>query len=88
MNNADTVREKLLVLESRLKDNLPNIKDILRDIHSTLKNDPDVVTILTEDEVAILVNGLIKQTQSTVIGKVLNTKKSKKDLQQLTLDDL
>ena len=88
MNNVDSIREKLLELEARLISSTPNIKDLLRDIHSTLKKDPDVVTILTEEECSILVKGLVQQTNSSVISKVVATKKSKKDLQQLTLDDL
>lgn len=88
MNSAEIIKEKLYQLESKLKENVPNIKELLRDIHTSLKKDPDVVTILSEEEVSMLVKGLVKQTQSTVIDKVLKTKKSKKELQQTTLEDL
>ena len=88
MNNAELIKEKLYTLESQLTANHPDIKGLLRDIHSTLKQDPDVVTILSEEEVSILVKGLMRQTNSDVIAKVVKTKPSKKSLQQLSLGDL
>jgi len=89
-NGADQayqVREKLAQLEASLLENSPNMPTLLRDIHRNLKADPDVVTILTEEECSILVRGLKKQT-ATEIATTAIKKKPKKAMSKMTLDDL
>ena len=65
-DQAFEVREKLAQLEASLLEATPNMPSLLRDIHRTLKADPDVVTILTEEECSILVRGLKKQTATEI----------------------
>lgn len=84
---AYQIKEKLLELEASLLTATPNMPTLLRTIHSQLKKDPDLVTILTEEECAILVNGLKKQT-ATAIATVAPKKASKKAMSKLTVDDL
>jgi len=86
-NQAYEVREKLAQLEQSLLQATPNMPTLLRDIHRTLKADPDVVSILTEEECSILVQGLKKQT-ATEIATSVTKKKPKKALSKMTLDDL
>ncbi len=86
-DQAFQVREKLATLEAALLDDTPNIPILLRDIHSTLKQDPDVVTILTEEECAILVKGLKKQTATEIATKAVK-KTSKKAMSKMTIGDL
>jgi len=81
------VREKLAALEEALISATPNMPTLLRDIHRSLKADPDVVTILTEEECSILVRGLKKQTATEIATSVIK-KKPKKALKNLTVDDL
>ena len=81
------VKEKLLRLEQALVSDTPAMPTLLRDIHRTLKADPDVVTILTEEECAILVRGLKKQTKTEIAAKAIK-KAPKKALSKMTLDDL
>jgi uncharacterized protein with gpF-like domain len=80
------IKEKLAQLESLLTSQNPEISTILRDIHRNLKADPDLVTILTEQECAVLVSGLKKQTQTEISTVV--AKKAKKDLKTTDLLDL
>ena len=87
MSQALQIQEKLMDLEAQLNDAIPNIATLLRDIHSSLKKDPDVVTILSEEECSILVRGLCKQTSTEIATKAIKTK-PKKALKSLTLDDL
>lgn len=84
---AFEVREKLAQLEAQLTEGTTNIATLLRDIHRTLKNDPDVVTILSEEECSILVRGLKKQT-STEIATTATKKKGSKAMSKMTLADL
>lgn len=87
IDQAFEVREKLAQLEEALISATPNMPTLLRDIHRSLKADPDVVTILTEEECCILVKGLKKQT-STEIATSAVKKKPKKALKNLTVSDL
>jgi len=82
-----TIREKLAELEQSLLNKTPNMPTLLRDIHRQLKNDPDIVTILSEDEINILVSGLKKQTGVEISTAVLK-QPNKKALKSTTLDDL
>lgn len=81
------VKEKLAMLEEALNQNLPGISTALRDIHTVLKKDPDVVTILTEEEVSVLVRGLKKQTNTEIAVSAIKTG-TKKSLKKLTVNDL
>jgi hypothetical protein len=81
-DQAFEVREKLAQLEASLLAGTPNMPVLLRDIHRTLKADPDVVTILSEEECNILVRGLKKQTATEIaIGAVKGKKKSMSKMQ-------
>ena len=84
---AFEIQEKLASLAEQLLAVQPNITTLLRDIHRSLKADPDVVTILTEEECATLVKGLQKQT-STIILTAAVKKSSKTVLSKITVDDL
>lgn len=52
------VKEKMAELEEALETALPNFPIILRDIHNSLRSDPDIVTLLSEEEIAVIVRGL------------------------------
>lgn len=91
MNNASIdqafqVREKLAQLEEALLAGTPNMPTLLRDIHTNLKADPDVITILSPEEVSILVNGLKKQTNTEIAIKAI--KKKTKPVSRMTVGDL
>jgi len=84
---AFEVQEKLALLEAALVESTPNIATLLRDIHKSLKNDPDTVSILSEEECSILVQGLKKQTNTEIAAKAIK-KMPKKALNKTTLADL
>jgi len=84
---AFEIKEKLAQLQNALLESLPTMPTLLRDIHRSLKNDPDTVTLLSEEECAILVTGLKKQTQTEIATKVIKAK-PRKALSKLTVDDL
>ena len=85
-NQAFEVQEKLAQLEASLLASTPNMAVLLRDIHRSLKADPDVVTILSEEECSILVRGLKKQT-NTEIAVAAVKKKPKKAMSKMTTSD-
>ena len=86
-SQAYQIKEKLAELEAALLLRSPEMPTLLRTIHTQLKKDPDLVTILSEEECAILVNGLKKQT-ATAIATVAPKKASKKAMSKITVSDL
>lgn len=84
---AFEVREKLAQLEEALLSATPNMPTLLRDIHRNLKADPDLCTILSEEECSILVNGLKKVTATEIAATVVK-KKGGKAMKNITIADL
>jgi len=81
------IQEKLAQLEQALLEKLPTMPTLLRDIHRSLKNDPDTVTLLSEEECSILVRGLKQQTK-TEIATTVRKAKPRKSLKSITVADL
>lgn len=60
-------KEKLMQLEEALNLDSPGFAYKLRDVHQAMAKQPDVVTILSEDEIALVVKGLSKM-KGVVLG--------------------
>lgn len=71
------VQEQIASLQSALLASHPTMPILLREIHKTLKADPEVVTLLTEEEIGVIVNGLSSQTQTTIATSLASGKKGK-----------
>lgn len=56
------LKEKVASLEAALLSAHPSMPLLLRDIHTALRAQPENVTLLSEEEISILVRGLEKQT--------------------------
>ncbi len=87
MNLAQQVQENLAQMEEALLSDTPNIATLLRTIHQQLKKDPEIVTILSEEECGILVSGLKEHTAIEISTKALK-KTGTKSLKATTTDDL
>lgn len=87
MDTATQVREAIADLKTKLISAHPEMPILLRKIHQTLKADPEVVTLLDESEIEVIVNGLSRQTQTT-IATSLATKKTGKSLKSIGVADL
>lgn len=70
------LREKVSSLEAALLARHPTMPTLLRDIHSALRAQPENVTLLSEQEISTLVQGLQVQTNTFLATSV--TKESKK----------
>lgn len=83
------IHTKLQELQQALLDATPNMPTLLRDIHRTLKGQPEQVTLMSEDEIAIVVQGLQKQTNSNLAAATMKPSTSKRAaLKATTMDDL
>jgi len=76
-DQAFVIKEKLAQLEEDLNNQSPGIATLLRTIHKELKADPDVVTLLSEEECGVLVRGLKKQTSVEIATAALKSKPKK-----------
>lgn len=86
-NQAYEIKEKLAQLENALLTGTPTMPTLLRDIHRNLGQDPELVTMLTEEEASILVRGLKKQTNTEIATAAIKGSKSKA-AKSMTLADL
>ena len=87
MTPAEQVKESIATLQSQLLSSHPQLPVLLSQIHKQLKADPELVTILSEEECGIIVSGLKKQT-ATEISTTALKKAGKKSLKSITLSDL
>lgn len=56
--SAESIKAQLADLEQALEQRLPGMKTMLADIYKQMKNEPDVVTVMSEEEIAVVVRGL------------------------------
>ena len=84
---ADQLREQIAQLQNALVASNPGMPTMLRTIHTALRNDKDIVTILSPEEIGTVVAGLMKQT-NTVIAAGIVKSSSKKSGKNISVDDL
>lgn len=70
------VREKIASLQSALLERHPRMPTLLAEIHTTLRAQPENVTLMTEEEIRVIVSGLEKQTNTFLADVVSKSKKS------------
>jgi hypothetical protein len=87
MNLEEQVRESIASMQTALLSAHPDLPSLLRKIHTTLKANPDIVTLLSEDEIGIIVNGLSRQQNITIASSISKGGKGK-TIKSLTVDDL
>lgn len=61
------LKEKIAALSTRLLTADPMMPVLLREIHTMLRKDPEQVTLLEEEEIGIIVNGLKVQTNTELV---------------------
>lgn len=86
MTPAEQLKEQIAQLQQALVTSNAGMPTMLRTIHTALKVDPHTVTLLSEEEVGILVSGLMKQTNTVIAAAAV--KKSTKSLSKISLNDL
>ena len=71
------VKEKIAELDAVIKAAHPRMPLLLREIHSVLAKDTSVVTLLADEEIAVLVSGLERQTKVEITTATLKKKAPK-----------
>lgn len=88
MNQAEQVRESILTLRDALIFNNPGMPTMLRTIHTALRADAAMVTVLSEEECGTIVAGLMKQTNTIIAAGAVKGAGAKKSLKNISLDML
>jgi len=87
MTPAEQLRESVLSLQASILSNHPQLPVLLRTIHKKLAADPDIVTLLSEEEIGILVSGLDRM-QMNIIATSIASSPAKKSMKSITVADL
>lgn len=87
MTPHENISLKIQELSLAVQTNNPGMPSLLRDIHHNLKQDPEIVTLLSAEDVAAIIAGLSKQTMTTISTQILSKSKGKK-LSDISDDDL
>ena len=87
MTPHEIIQLKINELQTAVQSSLPNMPALLREIHGNLRTDPEIVTLLTPPEVAIIVSGLSKQTNTTITTQILSGTKGK-SLKKVDVNDV
>lgn len=88
MTPVEQTVSNILALEKALLDKHPGMPTLLSTIHRQLKTDPEVVTLLSPENIATIIKGLQTHTKTTLMAKVMADGTKKKSLKQTTIDDL
>jgi hypothetical protein len=83
----EAISIKIQELYDAVQATLPNMPTLLREIHSNLRQDPELVTLLSPEQVATIVSGLSRQTQTTITTSILSGSKGKA-LKKISVDDI
>ena len=86
MTPTEQITEKLLSLQTALVSAHPQLPVLLREIHTTLRKDPDIVTALTDEQIAVVISALKQQTATEIVTSPKKT--STKALKNITALDL
>lgn len=73
---AMELQSKVSLLQEALLHKHPTMPTLLREIHTALKKQPENVTLLSEDEIKVIVNGLEKQTGFELAQTITKSTKS------------
>lgn len=70
------LQEKIQSLQNALLDRHPSMPNLLREIHTALRKQPENVVILSEEDIGIIVTGLEVQTNTFLAQTVTKSAKS------------
>lgn len=77
------LQEKIAALQAALLDQHPQMPTLLREIHTALRAQPENVTLLSEEDICTIVNGLQKQTNTFLATTVTKSAKNTTGLAKL-----
>lgn len=86
LSTAEQLVGKILELQEKLQQQAPGYESLLHTIHSNLSKDPDLVHLLTNEQIGIICLGLQKRT-GVEMSKI-EAKKKTSSKEKVSLADL
>lgn len=89
MNDGFILKEKVAALQASILAKHPSLPTLLSEIHKNIKANPEQITLLSEEDIGIIVNGLEIQTKTflmSTVSKPAAAKSSIAKIKQLGLD--
>lgn len=86
MTPALQLKEQVLALQNALLTAHPQMPTLLKTIHQQLKADPELVSVMEEEDISIIVAGLSKIQMTTIATAV--AKSGTKSLKSINVGDL
>ena len=68
LSSDNPIKMQLAELEAALTQKIPEFRTILRDIHGKLRQDPELVTAMSEEEISLIVSGLVAHANVEVLA--------------------
>ena len=87
MADLSQIQMQIAELEQAILSAHPTLPTLLQQIHRSIKADPEQVTLLTEEQIGVIVNGLSKQTQTQIATSISSGKKGK-TIKSIGISDL
>ena len=87
MNLQEQIQDKIAEMKEVLETSAPGLPTLLRTIHTQLKKDPDLVTLLSEEDCSTIVRGLKEHTKIEIATSAAKSK-PRKALSKTTVADL
>lgn len=81
------IQEKLVELQNHFDDNHPEMRSALKTIHGIIIKDPEQATLLTDEELSVIVAAQATISKTEISTKQLK-KAPKKALKNTSVDDL
>lgn len=89
LSQTQIIQANISKLQEALLNKHPQMPTLLREIHRQLKDDPATVTLLAEEEIAIVVQGLESQTNTFIAQSMTSAKgAATKRLKNVSSNDL
>jgi hypothetical protein len=88
MSTPEQIKMNIAELDNLIKTAHPRMPVLLKDIHKVLMADADTVTLMTEEEVSVIVSGLKKQTATEIATSLMKGGSKKAALKNTSVDDL
>lgn len=86
MSNVDEsfiLKERVAALQQSILDRHPQMPTLLREIHTALRAQPENVTLMSEEDIAVITSGLKIQTQTEFAQTALSKAKAPSALKRI-----
>lgn len=67
MNTADAIKMKVAELEQAILNQHPTMPTLLKQMHTALRQEPELLHMLSDEEIGVIVQGLSKQTNTVIV---------------------